>query len=250
MSRRHKDNEINADTPQVPEPQNEDSGKKGMRFNVSSTSLLSRLITFTKSKIDTQSLDRVFDTVSLTKILESVGTAFLKKKAKVDDQFVKIPRDCFDPDSLSDYIAHQQEENVQRRGRNLVRRLISTVEDSKVVGFFKKTLKAAQQKCKSLYQDMKQFCVCFLRGVFKTFSPHEDPYGKLSHYHRIISSEVEGIPCRKTISNAYKWFVEWKRSAYETMMERIERERHRIWEKLIEWIYTYLIQLEPLYATR
>ena len=182
MSRRHKDNEINAVTPQVPEPQNEDSGKKGMRFNVSSTSLLSRLITFTKSKIDTQSLDRVFDTVSLTKILESVGTAFLKKKAKVDDQFVKIPRDCFDPDSLSDYIAHQQEENVQRRGRNLVRRLISTVEDSKVVGFFKKTLKAAQQKCKSLYQDMKQFCVCFLRGVFKTFSPHEDPYGKLSHY--------------------------------------------------------------------
>ena len=250
MSRRHKDNEINAVTPQVPEPQNEDSGKKGMRFNVSSTSLLSRLITFTKSKIDTQSSDRVFDTVSLTKSLESVGTAFLKKKAKVDDQFVKIPRDCFDPDSLSDYIAHQQEENVQRRGRNLVRRLISTVEDSKVVGFFKKTLKAAQQKCKSLYQDMKQFCVCFLRGVFKTFSPHEDPYGKLTHYHRIISSEVEGIPCRKTISNAYKWFVEWKRSAYETMMERIERERHRIWEKLIEWIYTYLIQLEPLYATR
>ena len=198
MSRRHKDNEINAVTPQVPEPQNEDSGKKGMRFNVSSTSLLSRLITITISKIDTQSLDRVLGAVSLTKILESVGTAFLKKKAKVDDQFVKIPRDCFDHDSLSDYIAHQQEENVQRRGRNLVRRLISTVEDSKVVGFFKKTLKAAQQKCKSLYQDMKQFCVCFLRGVFKTFSPHEDPYGKLSHYHRIISSEVEGIPCRKT----------------------------------------------------
>lgn len=236
----------------MPEPQEEDSGRKA--FSVISEGFFKRFaerIISVKKQIGIyEKIDGKIFSSSIKNLSDMVFRAFVARKIEVDDQFVKIPRDCFDPDSLSDYIAHQQEENVQRRGRNLVRRLISTVEDSKVVGFFKKTLKAAQQKCKSLYQDMKQFCVCFLRGVFKTFSPHEDPYGKLSHYHRIISSEVEGIPCRKTISNAYKWFVEWKRSAYETMMERIERERHRIWEKLIEWIYTYLIQLEPLYATR
>jgi hypothetical protein len=47
-----------------------------------------------------------------------------------------------------------------------------------------------------------------------------------------------------------KWFVDWRPVAVvkETVKEKKERFRHKIWKRLIEWIYNHLLEVVPQYA--
>ena len=120
---------------------------------------------------------------------------------EIDDKWVKIPRSLFEVhlDETTPY--EDVFEEQKHKGRPTITRLINKIADSEVVSYFKKTLKTAKAKCEKLYSDITQFCVCFLKGIFNIFSPAEEPYGKVTHYHRILSASIRGIPTRKTLSN-------------------------------------------------
>ena len=183
-----------------------------------------------------------------SKLAEVIGNVFRHCGFEIDDKWVKIPRSFFEVhlDETPPYEAVLEEKS--KRGRPIVKRLISRIADSEVVGYFKKTLKTAQTKCVELYEGISQFCVCFLKGIYNAFSPDDDPYGRISHYHRILDEALIGIPTRKTISNCYKWFVEWKTVYTNTVKEKAEKAKHRLWMKLIEWIQSFLLEIAPQYA--
>ena len=167
---------------------------------------------------------------------------------EIDDKWVKIPKSFFEV--LLDETTPYEDvlEGQKHKGRPTITRLIKNIADSEVVGYFKKSLKTAMEKCKKLYSDITQFCVCFLKGIFNIFSPANEPYGKVTHYHRILSDSIEGIPTRKTLSNNYKWFVEWRVTDSREARDKVNKIKHRIWEKLIEWIQNYLLKIAPQYA--
>lgn len=185
---------------------------------------------------------------------ETIEKAFSSNEIEVDDKWVKIPRRYFD-DSLSTIrLEEYQESNAEEKrskGRPWLKRLINKVEDSKVVGWFKTTLHEAKQKCKELYQGITQVAVCFLKGIHEVIAPEEDPYGKMSHYHRMLAEETPGIPSRETLSRQYRWFVNWKKAeTYEDGKAKNERHKHRIWERLVHWIIEFLKKLAPQYAAQ
>lgn len=136
----------------------------------------------------------------------------------------------------------------QKGGRPKVKQLLNTIADSKVVSCFKETLKTVKEKCKELFMGIAQYCVCFLKGIFRAFKPNEDPYGVISHYHRILDGKVEGLPTRRTIQNHYNWFVGWKETMIMTAKEKNELANHIIWEKLIKWICDHLLKLAPQFV--
>ena len=136
----------------------------------------------------------------------------------------------------------------QQRGRPKVKQLLNTIADSKVVSCFKETLKTVKKKCKELFMGIAQYCVCFLKGIFRAFKPKEDPYGVISHYHRILDGKVEGLPTRRTIQNHYNWFVGWKESMIKTAKEKAELAKHIRWEELIKWICDHLLKLAPQFV--
>lgn len=183
-----------------------------------------------------------------SKLAEVIGNAFMHYGIEIDDKWVKIPRSFFEVhlDETPPYEAVL--EGKSKRGRPIIERLISKIADSEVVGYFKKTMKTAKTKCVELYKNTAQFCVCFLKGLHNAFCPDDDPYGKISHYHRILDEAITGIPTRKTISNYYKWFVEWKTVYTDTVKEKAEKAKHRLWMKLIEWIQSFLLEIAPQYA--
>lgn len=190
------------------------------------------------------------------RITRALGTALEKHTIEVDDRWVKIPRSAFEKVD-DDWLQHfkvlpspEIEDESPKRGRNPITRLIRKVADSKVVSMFKTTLAEVKTKCKELYENISQFCTCFLKGIHKAFSPDDDPYGKITHFHEILVQGGVRLPTRRTLNNYYRWFEDWRRVVInETANERNERERHRLWERLIEWIYKYLLKLAPQYAT-
>ncbi len=184
-------------------------------------------------------------TLDKEKWAQSMG---LLDEIRIDGENVIIPKRLFK--TFFELIIPEmpQKEEAKRKGRPKVKQLLSTVADNKVVTFFKDTLKAVKKKCKEMFDGLVQFCVCFLKGIFLVFSPNEDPYGKISHYHRMLVNKIDGIPLRKTLNNNYKWYVEWKEAGVETTKEKAEKKKHRRWEKLIRWIYDHLINLAPEYA--
>ena len=178
------------------------------------------------------------------KIASALSTAFEKNEIEVDDEWVKIPRRYVEQFDL-----FEEEQRKYKTGRNPINRLFTRIADSKIVQFFHDTIDAVKLKCEELYEGITQFSVCFLKAAFKVFSPDDDPYGKLSHYHRILENEVPELPTRKTLNNWYKWFDEWQKVVYnENRFEKKERTKHRLWERLIEWIRSYLTQLAPQYV--
>ena len=182
------------------------------------------------------------------KLAEIIGNAFNSRDIEIDDKWVKIPRSLFEVhlDETTPYEAILEEKS--KRGRPIIKRLLSKIADSEVIGYFKKTLKTVQTKSVELYKDIAQFSVCFLKGIHNVFCPDDDPYGKISHYHRMLDEAINGIPTRKTISNCYKWFVEWKVVCTDTVREKAEKAKHRLWMKLMEWIQSYLLKIAPQYA--
>ena len=245
MSRRHKENDINTYKPQQAESHADGSLRdKGL----SCLGLSIKNFTVTKR-------DGSKDKFSLDKIMNAIVKAFEKMDVEMDDKWLKIPQRYFE-ESLSTIrltaLGQEPPPNEKRnKGRPWLKRLIDKVEDSKVVGWFKTTLHEAKEKCKELYQDITQVAVCFLKGIHEFMAPDEDPYGKLSYYHRMLVKEIPDIPSRETLSRHYRWFVNWKKAeTYEDAKAKNKRHKHRFWERLIRWIKEFLMELAPQYAAQ
>jgi len=246
MSRRHKENDIEQTKPHQAESQRDDSMGKIMRFTVSSTSL--------KNKMS-----------RLCHIISNAVTDALKNEdIEIDDQWVKIPRRYLE---LKDFLSFglrsldgppeltpHTEKKQSKRGRHWLKRLVDKVEDSTVVGWFKTTLNKAKEMVQELYQNVTQFAVCFLKGIHEAFCPDDDPYGKLSHYHRMLVNPDAGIPdipSRETLSRYYRWFRDWREEVtFEDRKAKRMKRKHRIWERLIQWIKEFLLAMAPQYAAQ
>jgi hypothetical protein len=243
MSRRHKENDIDNIKPQQAES-HEDGSPRVKRCTVSCASFINKLIKVDKSYVD--------------HVMEAVVTAFTRKEYLIDDEWVKIPRRYFDHSLFS--IEHElghiamtpyPSEEKPKRGHPLLKRFISKFEDNIVVNWFKTTLKALKETCRELYHGLTQFAVCFQNGIHEAFAPDEDPYGKMSHYWRMLEPEINGFPSRETLGRNYRWFRDWRETVtYEDSKAKKERHKHRIWERLIHWIKEFLLKLEPQYAAQ
>ena len=246
MSRRHKENDIEQTKPHQAEPQRDDSMGKIMRFTVSSSCLSNKIS-------------------SLCHIITNAFTNAIKNEGiEIDDQWLKIPRKYLEPECSLCFglrsldgppeLTPHTEKKQSKRGRHWPQRLINKVEDSTVVGWFKTTLSKAKQMVQELYQDVTQFAVCFLKGIHEAFCPDDDPYGKLSHYHRMLvnpDAEIPDIPSRETLSRHYRWFREWREEViYEDRKAKREKYKHWIWERLIQWIKEFLLAMAPQYAAQ
>ena len=235
MSRRHKENDIDNIKPQQAE--SHEDGSQERHYHL--LDFLKFTITKRDGKKDRFSPDKIASAIS-----KAFSKAYEDDKIEVDDVYVKIPRRY-----VEHYELFEEEQRKSKAGRNPIKRLFARIADSKVVQFFHDTLDAVKLKCEELYEDITQFSVCFFKSAFKVFSPDDDSYGKQSHYHRIFADEVPDFPSRKTLNNWCKWFDEWKPAIFnESRTEKKERARHRLWEKLIEWIQRYLLQIAPQYV--
>lgn len=246
MSRRHKENDIEQTKPHQAEPQRGDSMGKIMRFTVSSTSFTNNLS-------------------SLCHIITNAVTNALKNEdIEIDDQWLKIPRKYLEPECSLCFglrsldgppeLTPHTEKKQSKRGRHWLKRLVDKVEDSTVVGWFKTTLNKAKEMVQELYQDVTQFAVCFLKGIHEAFCPDDDPYGKLSHYHRMLvnpDAEIPDIPSRETLSRYYRWYRDWREEVtFEDRKAKRMKRKHRIWERLIQWIKEFLLAMAPQYAAQ
>ena len=250
MSRRHKilETESNYKPQQV--ESYEDSHQKKSRWTLSSSSILNKIVSVTKRNEDSA----LYASEKIFKAIHKAFTkAFYDESIEVDDKWVKIPRSYFEAEASSLDIEKkviEREGSAHGRGRRFLNRLINTVADSKIVGYVKDTYREAKNRVSELIENTTQFCACCLDGLFKAFAPDDDPYGKLSHFHRLLTHEFPDLQSRKTLSNYYKWFIEWKPplTSYVGPKEKKNRFRHRLWEKLIAWICDYLKTLAPEYA--
>jgi len=257
MSRRHKNNVEEQSKPQQQAEPQGDGSPRGMRFSVSSTVLskkLSSLIRVVKEK--PPCIDNLAE-----EVCTAVFKALRSKDVEVDANWLKIPSKYLDSRAFSllhemGHCAMDEEPSAKKskKGRPWLKRLIDKVEDSKVVSWFKTTLADAKQKAKEFYQDVTQFAVCFLKGIHEAFCPDDDPSGKLSHYHRMLVDPVAGItdiPSRETLSRHYRWFRDWRQAVtFEDCKAKREKRKHRIWERLIQWIKDFLLKLAPKYAAQ
>lgn len=241
MSRRHKETEIKDNSQQIEVASQADNHLRGYRFNLSSPSLLERLVAVKKpdKKKSIFSMEKI--SAAIEKISHILGDPLSISDIEIDEKWVKIPRSYFD-DEIVDKM-------TQGKGRPFIKRLFNRITDNEVVDCFKKTLHAVKKKCTELYENLAQYAVCFLKGSNQAFAPDDDPYGKLSHFHRILNSEFPDLPTCRTLNNYMHWFVEWEPVVTdETAKDKKERHRHRIWEQLIEWIYNYLKKIAPQYV--
>jgi len=255
MSRRHKETEI-ADNNKSRQAESHADGSPRVKRSLFSGFGVSN---FSVTKRDGSKCG-----FSLNKVISAITSAFEKKEVEVDDNWVKIPRRYFDDDVLSPseflgYICERRlhefsaQEDNPKRGHPRLKQLINKFKDCEVVGWFKSAWAAAKSKALEFYQDLTQMSVCFLRSIHLAFSSEDDdPYGKVSHYHQMLENEIPGLPSRETISRNYRWFVNWKAllsEKYEDAKHKKERYKHWLWERLIEWIRQYLLELAPQYAT-
>ena len=243
MSRRHREDETVDNYKPLKVESHEDDHQRKSRFTFSGYSLLNKLLKVVKKSEEPSSF-------SADKVIHSIVKAFSNAEIEVDEEWVKIPRSCFRsyPGILDEYAAEKTE--PPKKEPSIVKRLFNKIDNSELVRLFKSTLKEVKMKCTELYENVTQFATCFLRGSNQAFTPDDDPYGKLSLYHRILRPEVNDLQTRKTLNNYMKWFVEWRPviAVKETVKEKKERFRHRIWERLIEWICKYLLEVAPQYA--
>lgn len=249
MSRRHKESETERSYGPQQVESHEDGHQKKSRWTIGASSILNKLFTVTKKDTDSDLQCHIAE-----KIVKAIGRAFSKafndESIEVDDKWVKIPRSYFETEVSSLDIEKEvieREGSTHGRGRKFLNQLINNVADSKIVSYVKETYKEAKKKVRQFIENTTQFCACCLDGLFKTFSPSDDPYGKLSHFHRLLAPEFPDLQSRKTLSNYYKWFIEWRPSltSYVGPKEKKIRFRHSLWEKLIAWICDYLKTIEP-----
>ena len=216
---------------------------------VLSSSICSKLKVFASSIISLSDKNLTYAVNSCLKkdLIRNDGNWLLfSKRFFLNVEKIEPPKE--DIENRSSFNLEIEEAEKPKRGRPKIRKLFSKISDSDVVRYFKDTLKTAKKKCKELYEDITQYAVCFFNASFNVFAPDEEPMGKLAHYHRILDKSVENLPTRRTLSNHYKWFVDWTRAAIETAKERAERDKHILWEKFISWIQEYIMNITPQYA--
>lgn len=237
MSRRHKETETDRKKSQQVES-HADGHSKGLCFTICSTTLADRLLSLMRRVSSSDSI--------ISKAITSVRRAFEKRDFEIDSKWVKIPRSYFESSIDEDLV----DEEPKGRGRPTIKQLFAKISDCEIANYFRRTLSAVKKKCKELYENVTQFAVCFLRGSNQAFTPDDDPYGKLSHYHRVLSDIFIDVPSRKTLSNHLNWFVNWRPVAIgeESPKDKRESFRHRLWERLIDWICNYLTKIAPEYA--
>ncbi len=242
MSRRHKTEEESNYKPQ-PVESHEDGHPKKSRWSLKSSSLLN---------IIAERKDSFF-----AKVSSIIANGFFKENVplndigiEVDENWVKIPRKYFERILKPDFDSETTEKAKPKRGRPKISQLFHSITDSKLVVCFKETLHAVLEKCKEFYENSTQYVICFLFGSNQAFSTDEVPYGKLSHYHRVLKGYVDELPTRRTFSYYFEWFVGWTPvvGLKETPKEKNETFKHRLWEKLIKWIYDHLLEKYPEYA--
>ena len=151
-----------------------------------------------------------------------------------------------------DRILHidKKEDNKPKRGRPIIKRLCEKISDSNVVKMIKKTHLELYHKSIKLCESLPKYLVCCHYSLFSvTFNNTETVYGKVTHFHRIMSS-VKGlkIPSVRRLQQMLKWFMEWKEAVIKTAKEMKEEIIHRTWEELIEKIKRQFEILIPQYA--
>ncbi len=151
-----------------------------------------------------------------------------------------------------DRILHieKEEDNNPKRGRPIIKRLCEKISDSNVVKIIKKTHLELYHKSIKLCESLPKYLVCCHYSLFSvTFNNTETVYGKVTHFHRIMSG-VKGlkIPSVRRLQQMLKWFMEWKEAVIKTAKEMKEEIIHRTWEELIEKIKRQFEILIPQYA--
>ena len=249
MSRRHKEEIEITYKPQAVGSQED--------FHLETSSEAPKDIYSVLSGLTVTKRDGTKSLFSLEKITNAIVNAFKQDVIEVDRDWVKISRSYLEKFCLQHELGHidvdryeSVEEDKPRKGRKFLKRLFDKVSDSKMVGFFRETFHEVKEKACELYEDMKQYCGCFLKGSHQAFAPDDDPYGKVSHYHRMLEKEIPDCPSRKLINNWLKWFNDWRPRVCgkETPREKKERYRHWVAEQLIEWIKKHLIEVAPEFA--
>lgn len=151
-----------------------------------------------------------------------------------------------------DRILHidKKEDNKPKRGRPIIKRLCEKISDSNVVKMIKKTHQELYHKSIKLCESLPKYLVCCHYSLFSvTFNNTETVYGKVTHFHRIMSSVKElKIPSVRRLQQMLKWFMEWKEAVIKTAKEMKEEITHRAWEELVEKIKRQFEILIPQYA--
>ncbi len=194
------------------------------------------------------------DFFCVEKIASALCAAFERKEIEVDEHWFKIPRKLFEsfpqPKIKADFDNEEASNKKAEKGRPKIKRLFNCITDNKVVDLFKETLSAVKKEVVKLYKDITQYTVCFFKGSNQVFAPEDNPYGKLSHFHRVLDNEIDELPSRKTISHYWNWFIDWKpvKGVEENPKDKREKNKHRLWENLIEWIIDHLLKVVPQYT--
>ena len=196
------------------------------------------------------------------KITQALGAPLGTCTFEIDDKWVKmkIPRSEFndrDIEMLQQYNAHaspQQEEKTKKdnRGCKAIEYLYNKIVDSKLGQFFRASWGAVKEKGIKVVA----FCSSFFIASNKVFSSNDDPYGyrKVSHYYdNVVLPEIElgtiDPITREWLDRNIRWFRNWKPAVtYEDQKAKRGRAKHRLWEKLIEALQSFLIDLAPEYA--
>ena len=233
-------------------------------------SFLVDLIRYSESKIH-DAIDKVFDSCAKlwTNIFSDVGIidrlCILYERKREENMRntlammdIEIKHD--NPQSIADDIQQKKidrilhidkkEDNKPKRGRPIIKRLCEKISDSNVVKMIKKTHLELYHKSIKLCESLTKYLVCCLYSLFSvTFNDTETVYGKVVHFHRIMSS-VKGlkIPSVRRLQQMLKWFMEWKEAVIKTAKEMKEEITHRAWEELVEKIKRQFEILIPQYA--
>ena len=233
-------------------------------------SFLVNLIRYSESKIH-DAIDKVFDSCSkiCIKITPGIGVIdrqYILYERKRDENMrntlammdIEIKHD--NPQSIADDIQQKKidrilhidkkEDDNPKRGRPIIKRLCEKISDSNVVKIIKKTHLELYHKSIKLCESLTKYLVCCLYSLFSiTFNNTETVYGKVGHFHRIMSS-VKGlkIPSVRRLQQMLKWFMEWRAAVIKTAKEIKEENTHRAWEELVEKIKRQFEILIPQYA--
>ena len=143
-----------------------------------------------------------------------------------------------------------KEDDKPKRGRPIIKRLCEKISDCNVVKMIKKTHTKLYHKPIELCDNVTKYLVCSINSLFGiSNNDTETVYGKVSHFHRIMSS-IKGlkIPSVRRLQQMLKWFMEWKEAVIKTAKEMKEEITHRAWEELVEKIKRQFEILIPQYA--
>lgn len=132
------------------------------------------------------------------------------------------------------------------RGRPVIDRLCSQLEDLDVVKKMKLIYKRIYNQAIEKAKQLSQFVVCFLCGLFRIVD-YEDDYGRVAHYHRLLKHHFRRsvVPSLRSLQERVRWLKDKTQAFFRNINDRAEEALHQKWERLEEAIYGHLLQLCP-----